>query len=136
MIAFIDEYVEISSLRNPYNHSHDISQLVCMLRQNGNVPNISKPKTRNIQSPKKLFRASDSEDSEFAWYYQYKRNSALDDEVPTWDIPLSKLKRIYDQARFDTYLDWVQFVKLAGGSCSKKQIKRRIPWLYAKTGLY
>ena len=57
-----------------------------------------------------------------------RRNTVLDQQVPKWDISLTDLKKVYDHARFDTYLDWE--------SCSKKRIKRRIPWLYARNGLY
>ena len=103
-----------------------------MVRQNGKAPNITKIKTRNIHSPMNLFRSA----KDYVEYYKHKRNTVLDQQVPKWDISLTDLKKVYDHARFDTYLDWVQFVKLDGGSCSKKQIKRRIPWLYAKTGLY
>ena len=67
-------------------------------------------------------------DEDYVEYYRHERNAVLDQEVPIWDISLTKLKRVYDQARFDTYLDWE--------SCSKTPIKRRIPWLYARNGLY
>ena len=95
-----------------------------MVRQNGKVPNITKIKTRNIHSPTNLFRSS----KDYADYYKHKRNTVLDQQVPIWDISLTDLKRVYDQARFETYLDWE--------SCSKKRIKRRVPWLYAINGLY
>ena len=129
----MEDYVKISPLLNPYNDSQAISQWVYMVRQNDKVPNITKIKTRNIHSLMNLFREAPKD---YADYYIRQRNTDLDQQVPRWDISLADLKRVYDQARFDTYLDWVQFVKLDGGSCSKKQIKRRIPWLYAKTGLY
>ena len=60
--------------------------------------------------------------------YKRQRNTELDQQVPRWDISLTDLKRVYDQARFDRYLDWE--------SCSKKRFKRRIPWLYARNGFY
>ena len=75
----------------------------------------------------KLFRQMDSETAN---YYQDKRNTDLDGQVPTWDISLSNLKRFYDQARFDTYLHPKRTM------CPTSNIKRRIPWLYAKDGLY
>ena len=102
-----------------------------MVQENRKVPKNSKTKARNIRKHRKCFRALNSDDPLKIInprYYREKLNDDLDEKVPSWDISYEKLKQIYDEARFDTYLDWEM--------CPNTNIKRRIPWLYAKDGLY
>ena len=80
-----------------------------MANENRNVQKISKTKNPNILKPTKLSRALNSEDYPNivnARYFKDKRNDDLDNKVPRWDISFKELTQIYDEARFNTYLDW------------------------------
>ena len=82
-------------------------------------------------------------------FYRNIRTVDYDQYIPRWDITLSELQVLYDEARFERYLEWStkklssqpnrKFFSLKKfakrGKCFTTKFKRRIPWLYPENGI-
>ena len=129
--SYIVEYIERSSLRNPYSEKDVIWRWAYMIYEHRKAKRINTHKSRAISFNTNLFRAIKSES--MPKYYSDKKNVDLEDKVPKWDISFQDLVTFYDKARFEKYLDW-ELDEVVSGQCSKRQLKRRITWLYPEDG--
>ena len=82
-------------------------------------------------------------------FYRNIRTVDYDQYIPRWDITLSELQVLYDEARFERYLEWStkklssqpnrKFFSLKKfakrGKCFTTKFKRRIPWHYPENGI-
>ena len=62
--------------------------------------------------------------------YATRKNIALQDSAPIWNIDFSDLQILVHEIRLEEYFNW----EYLDFKCSKKNIKRRIPWLYPVDG--
>ena len=91
----------------------------------------NKHKSQTIHFNTNLFRGIKTEN--MPKHHSDKKNVDLEDKVPKWDISFEDLVTFYDKARFEKYLDW-ELDEVVNGQCSKRQLKRRITWLYPEDG--
>ena len=57
--------------------------------------------------------------------YATRKNIALQDSAPIWNIDFADFQVLVHEIRLKEYFDW----EYLDSKCSKKNIKRRIPWL-------
>ena len=74
-------------------------------------------------------------------YYREIPSHDFDRYIPKWDITLAELQELYDEARFERFLDWSYWYGVPNRRwsawqklCYEMVFKRRIPWLYPKDG--
>ena len=74
-------------------------------------------------------------------FYRNIRTIDYDKYIPSWDITLPQLQVLYDEARFERFLDWSYWYGVPNRRwsawqklCHEMVFKRRIPWLYPKDG--
>ena len=64
--------------------------------------------------------------------YTTRFNIALQGSIPIWDISFAQLQVLVHSIRLKPYYDW----EYRDAKCVKKEIKRRIPWLYPVDGKF
>ena len=63
--------------------------------------------------------------------FEFRKNIALEDSIPIWDIKMTDLQLLYETSRMEEYFDWDYTVY----RCLTREMKRRIPWLYPGDGM-
>ena len=104
-----------------------------MIYENEKKHGTKKHKSRSLKTNQ--FR-KDIKEEDTPKHYSDKKNIVLEEKVPTWDISCNDLVTLYDEARFELYLDWELEEHSVTGQCSKTPMKRRIPWLYPEKGFH
>ena len=134
----LKKYIDHSPLYNPYEE--DNPNLVLALYKNQRKSNDGKARDqRAVQARSGKYNiAMDAKEVEV---------TDFDNTIPEWDLTIQELQVLYDRSRFKRHFDWFAKdpleinakYKLVGTtlvqSCSKTSFKRRIPWLYPKTGI-
>ena len=134
----LKKYIDHSPLYNPYEE--DNPNLVLALYKNQRKSNDGKVRGQRAAQARsgKYNIAMDAKEVEV---------TDFDNTIPEWDLTIQELQVLYDRSRFKRHFDWFANspleinakYKLVGTtlvqSCSKTSFKRRIPWLYPKTGI-
>ena len=134
----LKKYIDHSPLYNPYEE--DNPNLILALYKNQRKSNDGKVRgQRAVQVRSGKYNiAMDAKEVEV---------TDFDNTIPEWDLTIQELQLLYDRSRFKRHFVWFANsplevnakYKLVGTtlvqSCSKTSFKRRIPWLYPKTGI-
>ena len=138
MSSKLKYYIDHSPLYNPYEE--DNPNLILALYKNQRKSNDGKARgQRAVQARSGKYNiAMDAKEIKV---------TDFDDTIPEWDLTIQELQVLYDRSRFKRHFVWFANsplevnakYKLVGTtlvqSCSKTSFKRRIPWLYPKTGI-
>ena len=134
----LKKYIDHSPLYNPYEE--DNPNLILALYKNQRKSNDGKVRRRRgVKARGGTYKtAMDAKEIKV---------TDFDNTIPEWDLTIQELQVLYDRSRFKRHFDWFANspleinakYKLVGTtlvqSCSKTSFKRRIPWLYPKTGI-
>ena len=134
----LKKYIDRSPLYNPYEE--DNPNLILALYKNQRKSNDGKARgQRAVQARSGKYNiAMDAKEIKV---------TDFDNTIPEWDLTIQELQLLYDRSRFKRHFVWFANsplevnakYKLVGTtlvqSCSKTSFKRRIPWLYPKTGI-
>ena len=157
VLEYVAEHINLSPLYNPYKEGSFIMKWAIYrhhmrvgvhdvlrgqrTREEHDEDRESLNKLKSARIPGAPLITPDS--------YRNIRKVDYDQYIPTWDITLSQLQVLYDEARFKRYLEWsskslkrqpdrkwFSLKKLARrGKCFTTKFKRRIPWHYPENGI-
>ena len=147
MISLVSEYVCLSPLLNPYEDKTAIMRWADSMYYQRKLRSGAKSKN-NFSSSKVfilpvdkqlVYRTLRVEDqvtlNKEPLYYKDIKNSALEPQIPVWDISMLELRDLYHSVRLHAYFDYESPVYAPSSSaCVSKPIKRLIPWLFPQDG--
>ena len=122
IFEIVEEYLNNSALEHPLEDGYMIYKWVKTVHSCRKSCGIVRRRPHINYGVTK----SSLHDNRTPFSYNREKNNDSEIDVPTWDVSLTILDRIFDQARFDRYLTWQE----------NTSFKRRIPWLYPSNGEY
>ena len=159
VLGYVTEHIKRSPLYNPYKegsfilkwaiykHQTKKGVLDVVRGQRTRKTNDEQYEGRNIikSAPNRVLPVITPN------YYREIRSQDFDRYIPKWDITLAELQELYDDARFERYLEWSYWMQSLGTQpttrwsawrklegkwrqCYSMAFKRRIPWLYPENG--
>ena len=124
IIEIVEEYLNNSALQHPLEDGYMIykwAKTVHSCRKSCGIV-----RRKNYHPNSGITTTSSHNDNRTPFSYNHEKNIESEIDVPTWDVSLTILDGVFDQARFDRHLTWEE----------NTSFKRRIPWLYPSNGKF